>query len=95
MTRTIVVHSHRGGTGKSSVLANLALLLAAAGQRVGVVDTDLQSPTLDLLFGVAPAPARWPTTCSAAARSRPPPGAPRWPACTSYRPGPGRRPCGS
>ncbi|MCF3178841.1 MULTISPECIES: MinD/ParA family protein [unclassified Streptomyces] len=54
MTRTIVVHSHRGGTGKSSVLANLALLLAAAGRRVGVVDTDLQSPTLDLLFGVAP-----------------------------------------
>ncbi|MEU3315856.1 MinD/ParA family protein [Streptomyces sp. NPDC048387] len=54
MTRTIVVHSHRGGTGKSSVLANLALLLAAAGRRVGVVDTDLQSPTLDLLFGAAP-----------------------------------------
>ncbi|MCX5197916.1 MinD/ParA family protein [Streptomyces sp. NBC_00249] len=54
MTRTIVVHSHRGGTGKSSVLANLALLLAAGGSRVGVVDTDLQSPTLDLLFGLGP-----------------------------------------
>ncbi|KOG55871.1 cobyrinic acid a,c-diamide synthase [Streptomyces virginiae] len=50
MTRTIVVHSHRGGTGKSSVLANLALLIAAGGRRVGVVDTDIQSPTLDLLF---------------------------------------------
>lgn len=54
MTRTIVVHSHRGGTGKSSVLANLALLIAAEGRRVGVVDTDIQSPTLDLLFRLGP-----------------------------------------
>lgn len=54
MTRTIVVHSHRGGTGKSSVLANLALLIAAGGRRVGVVDTDIQSPTLDLLFRLGP-----------------------------------------
>ncbi|MFF1557432.1 AAA family ATPase [Streptomyces sp. NPDC058279] len=54
MTRTIVVHSHRGGTGKSSVLANLALLIAAEGRRVGVVDTDIQSPTLDLLFRIGP-----------------------------------------
>ncbi|MEY2226617.1 MULTISPECIES: MinD/ParA family protein [Streptomyces] len=57
MTRTIVVHSHRGGTGKSSVLANLALLLAAEGRRVGVVDTDIQSPTLDLLFRLGPGPS--------------------------------------
>lgn len=57
MTRTIVVHSHRGGTGKSSVLANLALLIAAGGRRVGVVDTDIQSPTLDLLFRLGPGPA--------------------------------------
>ncbi|MGW6980998.1 AAA family ATPase [Streptomyces sp. NPDC054932] len=54
MTRTVVVHSHRGGTGKSSVLANLALLIAAGGRRVGVVDTDIQSPTLDLLFRLGP-----------------------------------------
>ncbi|MBT2455658.1 MinD/ParA family protein [Streptomyces sp. ISL-86] len=57
MTRTIVVHSHRGGTGKSSVLANLALLIAAQGRRVGVVDTDIQSPTLDLLFRLEPGPS--------------------------------------
>ncbi|MEV7730088.1 MinD/ParA family protein [Streptomyces sp. NPDC087917] len=57
MTLTIVVHSHRGGTGKSSVLANLALLLAAGGSRVCAVDTDLQSPTLDLLFGLVPGSA--------------------------------------
>ncbi|MCP3759935.1 MinD/ParA family protein [Streptomyces sp. TBY4] len=57
MTRTIVVHSYRGGTGKSSVLANLALLLAGEGRRVGVVDTDIQSPTLDLLFRLCPGPS--------------------------------------
>ncbi|MEU7728649.1 MinD/ParA family protein [Streptomyces sp. NPDC040724] len=57
MARTIVVHSHRGGTGKSSVLANLALLIAAGGRRVGVVDTDIQSPTLDLLFRLGPGPS--------------------------------------
>ncbi|MET9884102.1 MinD/ParA family protein [Streptomyces sp. NPDC006430] len=57
MARTIVVHSHRGGTGKSSVLANLALLIAGEGRRVGVVDTDIQSPTLDLLFRLGPGPS--------------------------------------
>ncbi|MGW6709586.1 AAA family ATPase [Streptomyces sp. NPDC054956] len=57
MTRTIVVHSYRGGTGKSSVLANLALLIAAGGRRVGVIDTDIQSPTLDLLFRLRPGPS--------------------------------------
>lgn len=57
MAWTIVVHSHRGGTGKSSVLANLALLIAGEGRRVGVVDTDIQSPTLDLLFRLGPGPA--------------------------------------
>ncbi|MFZ3469044.1 AAA family ATPase [Streptomyces sp. 4.24] len=57
MTRTIVVHSYRGGTGKSSVLANLALLIAAGGRRVGVIDTDIQSPTLDQLFRLGPGPS--------------------------------------
>lgn len=57
MTLTIVVHSYRGGTGKSSVLANLALLLAGEGRRVGVIDTDIQSPTLDLLFRLGPGPS--------------------------------------
>ncbi|MFE2286602.1 MinD/ParA family protein [Streptomyces sp. NPDC059443] len=57
MTRIIVVHSYRGGTGKSSVLANLALLIAGEGRRVGVIDTDIQSPTLDLLFRLGPGPS--------------------------------------
>jgi MinD-like ATPase involved in chromosome partitioning or flagellar assembly len=52
MSRVISVHSFRGGTGKSNAAANVATLLAAAGQRVGVVDTDIQSPGIHTLFGL-------------------------------------------
>lgn len=54
MTRTVSIHSYRGGTGKSNLVANLAAALARAGQRVGVVDTDIQSPGIHVLFGLAP-----------------------------------------
>jgi MinD-like ATPase involved in chromosome partitioning or flagellar assembly len=51
---TIVsVHSFRGGTGKSNTTANLAVLLAGDGRRVGVIDTDIQSPGIHVLFGMA------------------------------------------
>jgi septum site-determining protein MinD len=53
MARIISIHSFRGGTGKSNTTANLAALLATAGQRVGVVDTDIQSPGIHVLFGLA------------------------------------------
>src|SRR5215469_8185936 len=52
MSRVISIHSFRGGTGKSNTAANVATLLAAAGQRVGVVDTDIQSPGIHTLFGL-------------------------------------------
>ncbi len=52
MARIVAVHSFRGGTGKSNVTANLAALLAAGGRRVGVVDTDIQSPGIHVLFGL-------------------------------------------
>ena len=52
MSKTISIHSFRGGTGKSNVTASLAALLAAAGQRVGVIDTDIQSPGIHVLFGL-------------------------------------------
>jgi len=52
-TEFIAVHSFRGGNGKSSITANVAALLAVAGQRVGVVDADIQSPGLHLLLGRA------------------------------------------
>ncbi|HEY3007372.1 MAG TPA: MinD/ParA family protein [Micromonosporaceae bacterium] len=52
MSRVISIHSFRGGTGKSNTAANVATLLAAEGQRIGVVDTDLQSPGIHALFGL-------------------------------------------
>lgn len=52
MSRIISIHSFRGGTGKSNICANLAALLALDGKRVGVVDTDIQSPGLHVLFGL-------------------------------------------
>ena len=48
----VSVHSYRGGTGKSNTTANLAALLALNGRRVGVVDTDIQSPGIHILFGL-------------------------------------------
>ena len=44
MSKIISVHSFRGGTGKSNTTANLAAVLASQGQRVGVIDTDIQPP---------------------------------------------------
>jgi len=48
----VSVHSFRGGTGKSNTTANTAALLALGGKRVGVVDTDIQSPGIHVLFGL-------------------------------------------
>ena len=50
--RVISVHSYRGGTGKSNTVANMAALMAAQGMRVAVVDTDIQSPGIHVLFGL-------------------------------------------
>jgi MinD-like ATPase involved in chromosome partitioning or flagellar assembly len=52
MSKTISVHSFRGGTGKSNTSANLAYLCATQGLKVGVVDTDIQSPGIHVLFGL-------------------------------------------
>jgi MinD-like ATPase involved in chromosome partitioning or flagellar assembly len=52
MAQIISLHSFRGGTGKSNTTANIAALLAADGRRVGVIDTDIQSPGIHVLFGL-------------------------------------------
>jgi len=52
MSKIISIHSFRGGTGKSNTTANLAALMASRGQRVGVVDTDIASPGIHVLFGM-------------------------------------------
>ena len=48
----VAVHSFRGGTGKSNLTANLAYCCAEIGARVAVVDTDIQSPGVHVLFGL-------------------------------------------
>lgn len=52
MSRVVAFHSFRGGTGKSNTTANVAALAAARGLRVGVIDTDIQSPGIHILLGV-------------------------------------------
>ncbi len=52
MPKIISVHSFRGGTGKSNTTANIAALLAMDGARVCVVDTDINSPGIHVLFNL-------------------------------------------
>jgi len=52
MSKIISIHSFRGGTGKSNIAANVATLAAQRGKRVGVIDTDIQSPGIHVLFGL-------------------------------------------
>jgi MinD-like ATPase involved in chromosome partitioning or flagellar assembly len=49
----ISVQSFKGGTGKSTITANLAVTLAQLGKRVGVVDLDLEGPGLHVIFGIS------------------------------------------
>jgi len=53
MAKVISLHSFRGGTGKSNITANLATVVADAGYRVGIIDTDIQSPGIHALFGLS------------------------------------------
>jgi len=52
MSKIVSIHSFRGGTGKSNITANLAATIAFQGKRVGVVDTDITSPGIHVLFGL-------------------------------------------
>lgn len=52
MSKIVSIHSFRGGTGKSNTTANVAVLMAMGGKRVGVIDTDIQSPGIHVLFGM-------------------------------------------
>ncbi|HSD82447.1 MAG TPA: MinD/ParA family protein [Anaerolineae bacterium] len=59
MTCIVSTHSFRGGTGKSNITANLAVTLAQKGYRVGVFDTDIQSPGIHVIFNLAEAAIKY------------------------------------
>jgi septum site-determining protein MinD len=50
--KIVAIHSFRGGTGKSNLTANLSAIVASQGYRVGVIDTDIASPGIHVLFNV-------------------------------------------
>ena len=52
-TRTIAVASGKGGVGKSTVTANLAVALAMQGHAVALIDADVYGPTMPLMLGLA------------------------------------------
>ncbi|MHA2603030.1 MAG: MinD/ParA family ATP-binding protein [Candidatus Thorarchaeota archaeon SMTZ1-83] len=51
-SKIVSIHSFRGGTGKSNIAANLATVAALDGKRVAVMDTDMASPGIHVIFGL-------------------------------------------
>jgi len=50
--RVLAISSGKGGVGKSTVAANVAVALAAEGARVGVMDADVYGPNIPRMFGL-------------------------------------------
>jgi len=63
MVKTAVVASLKGGTGKSTVTANLGRAFHRKGSQVGLLDVDATAPTLHKALGLAEAP-RWETNAA-------------------------------
>jgi len=51
--RMIAISSGKGGVGKSTVTANIAVAMADAGLRVGVVDADIYGPSIPRMLGIS------------------------------------------
>ncbi len=55
--RIVAIASGKGGVGKSTVSANLAVALAAQGKRVGLLDADVYGPSQPRMLGIAGRPS--------------------------------------
>ena len=54
MGKAIAIHSYKGGTGKSSIAANLAATYAKKGSNVCLLDYDFRAPSMHILFTEKP-----------------------------------------
>ncbi|MFA4943428.1 MAG: iron-sulfur cluster carrier protein MrpORP [Lentisphaeria bacterium] len=54
----IIVLSGKGGVGKSTIGVNLAVAIAMAGRRVGLLDVDIHGPSIPTMLNLKPAPLR-------------------------------------
>jgi chromosome partitioning protein len=54
LLKSIAFHSYKGGTGKTTIAANLAALLAKKGYRVFLIDLDVYAPSLHTYFDMEP-----------------------------------------
>jgi len=58
LTKVYAIASGKGGVGKSSVTVNLAAALAAAGQKVGLLDADIYGHSVPRMLGVTGRPTQ-------------------------------------
>lgn len=58
VTNVIVVSSGKGGVGKSTVTANLAVALRLTGLEIGLMDADIHGPNIPMMMGVTQPPEK-------------------------------------